>query len=31
MFLKVCGTSHNVTVMADEMDAQMLSLSDDKK
>lgn len=27
MFLKVCGTSHNVTVMANEMDAQMLSLN----
>lgn len=27
MFLKVCGTHHNVTVMANEMDAQMLSLN----
>ena len=28
MFLKVCGTPHNVTVMANEMDAQMLNYAD---
>lgn len=28
MFLKVCGTPHNVSVMANEMDAQMLDMNE---